>query len=111
MPMAGGIGTWSSQQYQGRKKMAKQDYSQYDDTHYWTKDKKKKESKSLLKWREKQKEGAVMKPSTFKDIEAKARASGAKDPKAVAGAAYWNTAESKYKQYLSRKYDKKKRKE
>jgi hypothetical protein len=57
----------------------------------------KKESKGLLDWRAKQKEGAIMKPSTFKSIERKAAASGARDPKAVAGAAYWNTAEAKYK--------------
>lgn len=54
------------------------------------------EQKGLLKWRSKQKEGAIMKPSTFKSIEKKAAARGARDPKAVAGAAYWSTAESKY---------------
>lgn len=37
-----------------------------------------------------------MKPSTFKDIERKAAKRGASDPKAVAGAAYWRTAEAKY---------------
>ncbi len=56
----------------------------------------KKETKGLLDWRSKQKEGAIMKPSTFKEIERKAAAGGARDPKAVAGSAYWKTAESKY---------------
>jgi len=48
------------------------------------------ESKELLKWRKKQKRGAIMKPSTFKKIAEK---SGSK----VAGAAYWKAAEKKHK--------------
>lgn len=55
------------------------------------------ESKRLLAWRKKQKRGAIMKPSTFKKIEAKARASGATNPEAVAGRAYWNTANLKFR--------------
>ncbi len=54
------------------------------------------ESKSLLAWRKKQPEGSIMRASTFKGIERKAAARGATDPKKVAGAAYWNAAESKY---------------
>lgn len=53
--------------------------------------------KKQLRWRDKQKEGTVMKKKTFKKIEEKAAASGADDPKAVAGAAYWKTLASKYK--------------
>lgn len=55
-----------------------------------------KVSKKVLSWRKKQKRGAIMKPSTFKKIEKEAKASGASDPKAVAGKAYWKTVKSKY---------------
>ena len=55
------------------------------------------EQKGLVKWRGKQKEGAIMKPKTFEAIKRRAAASGADDPEAVAGAAYWNTAEAKYR--------------
>lgn len=58
----------------------------------------KKMSGGLLKWRRKQKRGAIMKPSTFNKIEKKAAASGASNPKAVAGKAYWRIAERKYRQ-------------
>ena len=54
-------------------------------------------SRALKEWRNKQKEGAIMKPSTFKEIEAKAKASGASNPEKVAGAAYWKTADAKFK--------------
>jgi hypothetical protein len=54
-------------------------------------------SEGLKKWRRKQKKGAIMKPSTFAAIEAKAKASGATNPEAVAGKAYWNTAKAKYR--------------
>lgn len=53
--------------------------------------------KKELDWRKKQKRGAIMKPSTFQNIEAKAKAAGAKNPAAVAGAAYWQTAAAKYR--------------
>lgn len=53
-------------------------------------------SKKLLKWRKRQKRGAIMKPSTFKEIEARAAASGATNPKDVAGHAYWATARKKF---------------
>lgn len=52
--------------------------------------------KKVLKWRGRQGEGKIMKPSTFKGIEKKAAASGATDPEAVAGSAYWKTAMAKY---------------
>jgi hypothetical protein len=55
------------------------------------------ESEGLKKWRKKQKRGAIMKPATFKKLEAKAKAAGYDDPAAVAGRAYWNTAEAKFK--------------
>ncbi len=54
------------------------------------------ENPALLSWRKKQKRGAIMKPSTFKSIEKKAAASGASNPSAVAGAAYWKTAQAKF---------------
>jgi len=54
-------------------------------------------SKKLLKWRRKQKRGAIMKPSTFAAIEKKAAAGGATNPAAVAGKAYWKTAKAKYR--------------
>jgi len=54
-------------------------------------------SEGLKKWRRKQKRGAIMKPETFKAIKRKAAASGAANPEAVAGAAYWDTAKKKYK--------------
>ncbi len=38
-----------------------------------------------------------MKPGTFESIKQKAAASGASNPEAVAGAAYWRTAQSKYR--------------
>lgn len=56
-----------------------------------------KTSKDLRTWRGKQKEGAIMKPSTFKKIERKAASAGARNPKAVAGKAYWTTAKAKYR--------------
>jgi len=52
--------------------------------------------KGLLRWRE-QKPGRVMRPSTFKKIERGAAAQGARNPRAVAGAAYWKTAREKYR--------------
>jgi len=51
----------------------------------------------LLRWRKRLKRGAIMKPSTFAAIEKKAAASGATNPKAVAGKAYWKTAKAKYR--------------
>lgn len=57
---------------------------------------KPRSGKGMLAWRSRQKTGAIMKPSTFETIKAKAGREGATDPEAVAGAAYWKTAEAKY---------------
>ncbi len=57
-----------------------------------------KESKGLLAWRKKQVKGAIMKPSTFKNIVSNmTNRFGKKIATKIAGRAYWNTAESKYK--------------
>ena len=64
---------------------------------------RKKTTKELREWRKKQKRGAIMKPKTFKKIERKARVAGARNPKAVAGKAYWKTAEAKYKKKKRKK--------
>ncbi len=63
------------------------------------------ESKKLLKWRSKQKPGAIMSPATFRKIEASATKSyGSKESgQRVAGAAYWKTAESKFRSSKGRK--------
>jgi len=58
---------------------------------------KPRQGGGMLAWRSRQKRGAIMKPSTFEEIEKKATAAGATNPKAVAGAAYWKTAEAKFK--------------
>ena len=57
------------------------------------------EPKKMLKWRQRQGKGKIMKPSTFSHIEAGAKASGmgAESAKKVAGAAYWQAAEHKFK--------------
>jgi len=47
-------------------------------------------SEALLRWRDKRKEGSIMKSSTFKKI---ARERGKK----VAGFAYWQAAKAKFK--------------
>ena len=54
----------------------------------------------FLKWRNKQKRGAIMKPSTFERIKRSAAARGAPNPAAVAGKAYWQTAHKKYEKSL-----------
>jgi hypothetical protein len=53
----------------------------------------------LASWRSRQKRGAIMKPSTFDEIltEAENRGLSKERAKKVAGAAYWKTAEAKYK--------------
>ena len=61
----------------------------------------RKTSKNLRAWRMKQKRGKIMKPSTFKDIEESAERSGASDPKAVAGKAYWRSARDKFRKSKS----------
>ena len=57
----------------------------------------------LLKWREKQKRGAIMEPSTFAEIKESAARGGATNPEAVAGAAYWRTAKAKYQSHHIKK--------
>lgn len=59
--------------------------------------KSKKMSEALLDWRAEQPPSAIMKPSTFESIRKRAAKAGATDPEAVAGAAYWRTAEAKFK--------------
>lgn len=54
-------------------------------------------SKRVLTFRERQRRGAIMHPSTFAEIEREAAAGGARDPRAVAGAAYWKTLAAKYR--------------
>ena len=58
------------------------------------------EGKGLLEWRQKQPRGGIMRPSTFDDIMKKAEAGGLSRARAkkVAGKAYWESAESKYKE-------------
>ena len=63
----------------------------------------KKTSAGLRKWRRKQKPGAIMKPSTFKKIESKAKKAGATNPEAVAGSQYWKIARTKYRKSKARK--------
>lgn len=54
--------------------------------------------KKVLKWREKQKRGAIMKPSTFESIkEGAAKKYGSEERgKEAAGAAYYKTLMAKY---------------
>lgn len=54
----------------------------------------------VLEFREKVPKGKIMKPSTFKAIEKKAKRGKYKKPRAVAGAAYWKTVKAKYRQAL-----------
>ncbi len=53
--------------------------------------------RKVLSWREKQKKGSIMRPSTFKRIEKEAKKAGYTDPKAVAGKAYQTTLMAKYR--------------
>jgi len=53
--------------------------------------------RKLLEWRETQRRGSIMRPSTFKKIVQKAKRAGYKDPYAVAGKAYWTTLRAKAK--------------
>ena len=57
------------------------------------------ESKGLKEWRKKQPKGAIMKPSTFEEIVANAEKQGFSKARAkkIAGKAYWEQAERKYK--------------
>lgn len=55
-------------------------------------------SERLLKWRKRQKPSRIMRPSTFQEIKEEAAKAGARDPEAVAGAAYWAAAEKKFRE-------------
>lgn len=65
-------------------------------------------SPDILEFRKKQKPGAIMKPSTFQRIVRSAAQRGAKNPKKVAGAAYWKTVRAKYRKAKAGKNKKKK---
>jgi hypothetical protein len=52
--------------------------------------------KKVLKWREKQPTGKIMKPSTAEKIRKGAEKSGATDPGAVVGSVYWPRLMKKY---------------
>jgi hypothetical protein len=53
----------------------------------------------MLEWKRKQKPGAIMKPETFKNIEAGAMDKyGAKRAEKIAGGAYQKTLKAKYKE-------------
>ena len=51
---------------------------------------------ALLKWRSRQKKGAIMKPSTFERIKRSASQRGARNPEKVAGKSYWQATRVKY---------------
>jgi len=57
--------------------------------------------KKVRQWRRKQKKGAIMKPSTFAKIERGAARKGARNPKKVAGKAYWRTVLAKARKTLA----------
>ena len=61
---------------------------------------KARRGKSFLEWRSRQPEGAIMKASTFKEIEESAKEKGLSAARAAksAGAAYWVAAKKKYKE-------------
>lgn len=59
---------------------------------------KRKMSEDLLKWRAGKRRGEIMKPATFEKIKESAARSGATNPEAVAGRAYWAVAKKKYKE-------------
>lgn len=55
------------------------------------------EPEGELEWRARQRRGRIMRRRTFEEIEEEARERGARNPRAVAGAAYWRTVRAKYK--------------
>lgn len=62
-----------------------------------------KTSSGLRKYRRGQPKGAIMRPATFARIKKRAAADPkVTDPEKVAGAAYWRTAGSKYRQSKKR---------
>lgn len=54
-------------------------------------------SKKELAWRARQRPGTIMHRRTFKEIEHEAEGRGYRNPKAVAGAAYWRTVRAKHR--------------
>lgn len=65
-----------------------------------------KKSLSMLEWRKKQKTGAIMKPSTFEKIVEKAKKEygvGEERAKKIAGKAYWQTVEKKYREFVRKR--------
>ena len=58
----------------------------------------------FLKWRKKQKRGAIIKPSMFGKIESSAMKKYGKARAAkIAGSVYWKTAKAKFKKASKRK--------
>lgn len=62
-----------------------------------TERKGRKIPRAMLEYRERAGRGKIMRPETFEEIKRKAAASGATDPEAVAGAAYWKTLRAKFR--------------
>jgi len=62
-------------------------------------------NKKLLKWRRRQKRGAIMSPETFHKIESSERAKGLSENRAerAAGSQYWRIAKAKYRKSLAGK--------
>lgn len=52
-------------------------------------------ARPILAWRRRQTPGAIMRPTTFRRIVRRASAAGYRNPRAVAGRAYWNTVRAK----------------
>jgi len=66
----------------------------------------RKMSKNILKWREKQPTGAIMKPETFEKIKKEAKKRyhiGEERASKVAGKAYWITVKAKYRKAKKKK--------
>jgi hypothetical protein len=54
-------------------------------------------SKKELAWRAHQRPGSIMHRKTFEEIERKSKKGHYRNPRAVAGAAYWRTEHAKYR--------------
>jgi len=50
----------------------------------------------VLEWRDRQREGSIMSPTTFRGIQRRARAGGYAEPSSVAGKSYWIAVLTKY---------------
>ena len=66
---------------------------------------KPRRGKGFLAWRSRQPEGAIMKPSTFEEIEKSAKEGGLSAERAAkaAGASYWQAAKKKYREAKKKK--------